>query len=123
MQEFPDRTWITNMPVWVNAGYYLMRANRNFRIKAFDFYIISRFDFADTLLTVKGQVAQQKERETMKQREKTSNWECVLPLCLSLVLSLFLCTLVLLWPLRVFPNEVRKSNQIAVLIEAMTRLL
>lgn len=101
-----------------------MRANRNFRIKAFDFYIIFRFDFADTLLTVKGQVAQPKERETKSQREREQLGVCAPALFISRTLSpsLFLCTLVLLWPLRVFPNEVRKSNQIAVLIEAMTRL-
>lgn len=98
-----------------------MRANRNLRIKAFDFYIIFRFDFADTLLTVKGQVAQQKERN--RERRRTSGSACCRSVYLSHSSSLFLCMLVLLWPLRVFPNEVRKSNQIAVLIEAMTRLL
>lgn len=105
-----------------------MRANRNLRIKAFDFYIIFRFDFADTLLTVKGQVEQQKperetEREKEKERGRASGSACCRSVYLSYSPSLFLCMLVLIWPLRVFPNEVRKLNQIAVLIEAMTRLL
>lgn len=93
------------------AAYYLLRANRNFRIKAFDFYIIVSFDFADTLLTVKGQVAQ---KSATNERERESGSACTRSVyclnSLSLIRSLCvharfgLCALFFC----VFPNEVRK---------------